>query len=255
MSQALIGPVKHLSVTFRPKLGSGAFGCVYKAEHRKTKNVFAAKEITLGDSVARDPELMRMAEEELDIVMKLQNHRNIVEIVEYFIHENAFWIIMEFCDKGDLKLFLRQKEIITQNEQVDILHQSASALAFMHAQNPPIVHRDIKIQNILVKNEKDSIAVKICDFGFAKFYDNRESSTYSAVFKQGPLMDSMIGTAPFMAPEFSAELEGGLRYDASVDVFALGLVFLVVLEPNPPDFYPLSGKYFDQQYIAGSKGT
>ena len=113
------------------------------------------------------------------------------------------------------------------------MHQSASAVQFMHNQNPSIIHRDIKPANILLKRENGNDIVKISDFGVSRF------------FKENSIMSSEFGTPYFMAPELSIDRERK-QYDSSIDVFALGLVFLVVLQSDQySDFRPLSGRSYN----------
>ena len=68
---------------------------------------------------------------------------------------------------------LEDKESIIVSECVSILHQCLSALKYLHGSNPPIVHRDIKLTNILIQHRhSDSIHVKFRDFGLSRNYDN-----------------------------------------------------------------------------------
>ena len=108
--------------------------------------------------------------------------------------------------------------------------QSASAVEFMHGQNPPTIHRDIKPENILLKKEAGENTVKLSDFGVSRISEDTMMSTH-------------CGSHYFMAPELSAET-ANIKYDSSVDVFALGLVYLVIFQSECyRDLLPLSGMY------------
>ena len=62
-----------------------------------------------------------MAERELMILLKLQNHNNIVKIIDYVLEEDSFWIFMEFCDLGDLGIYLEEHSRMTLLAKVKIL--------------------------------------------------------------------------------------------------------------------------------------
>ena len=185
-----VGP---LEVVLRPSLGSGAFGTVYKATKNNGAEKYAVKEIPLRDPTGMNTKLYQMAQDEIGTMMKLQSHPNIVKVVENFTKRNSLWIVMEMCD-GDLRKYLEENENLSLFQQTDLMHQSASALSFMHSQSPPIVHRDIKLHNILTTKKKEKLVLKICDFGFAKFYDDKRGTSYSAAFKHNPIC--LLYTSP-----------------------------------------------------------
>ena len=119
------------------------------------------------------------------------------------------------------------------------MYEVTSAVAYMRRQNPPIINRDIKLLNILLKKEDDEIIVKLADFGDSKTCGS--GSTLEHKFYQRRLMDTECGTPYFMAPEITMHL----KYDASVDTFALGLVHLVILQSGKNQILiPLSGIIF-----------
>ena len=77
---------------------------------------------------------------------------------------------MEFCSLGDLSEYLENNKDINFMSKVKIMHQSASAVAFMHRQKPAIVHRDLKLQNILMTSQGGEDVVKLTDFGLSKVF-------------------------------------------------------------------------------------
>ena len=240
--EKVVGNVGMYSVTFDPPLGSGTFGMVHKAVHKTTKQVVAAKRIIIGDSHTIIKGMQDMAQREIQIMKELTSHPNIVEVYESTIKKNVCWLFMEFCDLGNLNGYMRsKKEELPIRDLLEMMRQCSSALVFMHSQNPPIIHRDIKPENILMKREGRADMIKITDFGVSKLCVGQQSLTQA--LGRGHVMGTTCGSPYFMAPEFFAEMEGGTEYDSSVDVFSLGLVFLVLEDrKSMQDMVPLSGK-------------
>ena len=227
-------------ITFSPALGSGVFGTVHKAVHIRTQEKLAAKQLILSGSQLEREHTLREAQKELNMIQKVQGHQNIVKLYDQMHINNAFWIFMELCDMGDLHDYMEKNPNIEIERKIKIMLQSSSGVAYMHKQHQPIVHRDIKPKNIMLKRFGDAFQVKLTDFGFSKLVFARQS--LSTAFTQDEEMSSLRGSPYFMAPEFSAELESGLKYDKSVDTFALGLVFQVLLQClEYRDLTPLSG--------------
>ena len=237
--------VGNYTVTTRPCIGSGTFGRVCEAEHNKTHIKVAVKEIPISTHGERNDDMCRMADRELRILQKLNDHENIMGIIEHVIEADTCWIFMQYCDLGDLKYYLENHKRIDFMSKVKIMHQSASAIAFMHRQDPPIIHRDIKLENIMMVRQGENDVVKVTDFGLSKMFPDEYAATFSAIFNQGKFMTTACGSQFFLPPEFFAEQSGGLKYDKSIDVFALGLVLLVLLDfgEHYPETIPLSREF------------
>ena len=232
------------TVTTRPFIGSGTFGRVCEAEHNETNVKVAVKEIAITSYNERNEYMSDMADREFTILQRLKSHRNIVQILDYVLEEDSCWIFMELCNLGDLKVYLTNQSEFDFESKLNILDQSASALAFMHRQKPPIIHRDLKLENILMARQGDEDVVKLTDFGLSKVFTDKHTASFSMLFNRGKFMSTAGRSHFFLAPEFFAEREGGLQYDPSIDVFALGLVHKVVLEytKDNQEILPLSGK-------------
>ena len=151
----------------------------------------------------------------------------------------------------DLAEFLKLSENRTSIIKVNVAKQSARGVKYLHNHNPPIIHRDIKPQNILIQlgaNPMDDIAVKITDFGISSSSSDVADVIGNAAKEQlkGAIRTMQTtgwhGTLPYMAPEFYAAMEGvGLKdgkfyFDASVDIFALGVVFAYIFCYNNSDY-------------------
>ena len=192
-------------------LGKGAGGIVYIGKDLETKQKIAAKHILGADS-------QKVKEENFDKLLKL-SHKNLFKIHKIYQDEKDLWQIMEFCPHGNLSGFF-QRTNPPFNEKFVMMQGIATGLKYLHKKN--IIHRDIKPANILVASD-NPIVVKLADFDVSKFLLPEVQTE----------MSTDTGTLPFKAPEFFWRNQGGrLIYGDSVDIFALGLTYLAMLQHN-----------------------
>ena len=159
------------------------------------------------------------------------------------------WIIMEYCDLGDLNDFHKNYGETLLNgveAKVLLMKQIADGLAFLHSKD--IVHRDIKPGNILLKLSPERLAVvKLGDFGLSKILDPEALTS---------TMSSNVGTLQFQAPEFwdKQPPNNRIRYHRNVDVYSTGLTFAAMLQADwPPGVHEnekqtSSSQYHGRQY-------
>lgn len=200
------------TVDLSTEIGRGAYGSVYIGTDKKTSAIVAVKRIAIASE-----ELGRLAFNEIKLIMGMPKHKNIIEIIDSDYRKNAFWIIMDFCEGGDLNCYM-VKTKPQMIERVKIMYQCACAVTHLHELDRPIVHRDLKVNNILIKIVNNQAVVKLSDYGLSKMV-NMEEMTKTALFK------SEVGTLGYMAPEQFAIREYGYQ----VDLFAMGLVYLALM--------------------------
>ena len=205
------------------EIGSGALTIVYKGREKKTNELRAIKVIKLDklkESIfaygIEDPE--KKIEEYIDGYinecenMKICSNINSVKYYEYFYDRNNFVIIMELCDSNLLKLLLKRKnEGFNVKEIYEILKQLNNAFKIMKENN--IIHRDLKLENILIKyenNNKNKFIIKLADYGSSKRL-NSLSKNYC---------NSNVGTLIYMAPEILK----GENYNYKCDLWSLGVI-------------------------------
>ena len=220
--------IENYQFKWADKIGLGGFGTVYKGKHIHRGNIVALKECAI-ESDSQGFQAMK----EVKNFQKLGKHQNIVHLFDFYFRNNAFWFVMEFCDLGHLSQYMR-KHNPGFEKKLDIMYQCASAVAFMHTLQTPIIHRDIKPANILLKRENDKEVVKITDFGLSKILDPDPVKKH--------LHMTHAGTPIFMAPEIFMRQE----YDEKVDVFSLGLVYMCMVNflPGDKELFPALRKYF-----------
>lgn len=216
------------------EIGKGAFGIVYSGIVNHTGVKIAAKKVKYrdpGESI--NDFLAEMNEKEGDILLRLNGHRNIVKLIDFFDDKSSHWFIMEYCELGDLPQYMKTQDV-NFDAKLKIMVDSSSGVSFMHCMRPPVIHRDLKPANVLMKLEGNNAVAKISDFGMGKVF-KADASHFT--------MNSGVGTMGYMAPEFFIDGEY-LHYQPGVDTFALGLMFSVVLlydKQKPHDMIPISG--------------
>uniref|UniRef100_A0A3Q0SY76 Si:ch211-63o20.7 n=1 Tax=Amphilophus citrinellus TaxID=61819 RepID=A0A3Q0SY76_AMPCI len=130
----------------------------------------------------------------------------------------ALWLVMEYCDGGDLNQYLLSRPPDAQRNH-SVVRQLCSAVAFLHSLG--ITHRDLKPDNVLVCVTPKGPVVKVADFGLSKM---SVGSVDGGLTRQH--FSSTCGSDFYMAPE----VWGGLTYTAQADIFSLGVMFWAVLE-------------------------
>ena len=167
------------------KIGEGGMADVYLAIDSILKREVAVK-VLRGDLASDPVNLTRFKREALAITST--SHPNIVEVFDVGQHDGKHYIVMEYVHSKTLKQLIRSRGNIPIDEAVNIMKQLVSAVEQSHKMG--IIHRDIKSQNVLVK---DDGTVKLSDFGIASIVG------VSDITKT----DTVIGSVHYMAPELA----------------------------------------------------
>lgn len=191
-------------------LGSGTYGNTLLVKHRITQQLRAAKRIPKVDQL----NLERIVAE--FTILKQCDHPNIVKIYEVLENETHVFLIMEYCEGGELLSFI--KAGLNETQAVDIIRQAASAIAYIHSRG--ICHRDIKPENMMLVNG----TLKLIDFGLAQICNQQ-------------LMSSRVGSICYISPEV---LNGS--YTQSCDIWSLGVVLFLMLSGK----FPFYGRSADE---------
>lgn len=187
-------------------LGSGYFGTVKMATHRLTGLNVAVK--TLKRKQYKEAGMI-YPPREIELIRKL-NHPNICRLYDTIITDEAIYMITEVVPGGELFDYVSQKDHLGEDESRNIMRQLVKATEYMHRSG--IVHRDLKMENILLNSDG---TVKIIDMGLGNFFD--------ATGKHK--LNTFCGSADYAAPE----LWKGLKYHGpEVDIWSLGVVLFVI---------------------------
>ena len=193
------------------KVGSGGFGEVWRANDPRLRRTVAIKIMDPQTTTVSD---LDMARHEASVAAQL-NHPNIVSLHEFVDDDEATYLVSEYINGSDLRMFLQQGGV-SQKKAVDLCRQIA--LGLQHAHDQGIVHRDIKPANILITHDETP---KLTDFGIARW--SRAEKTISDSQK-------IIGTVIYMSPE--QVLCSKVKPES--DVYSLGVVLFELLTGKPP---------------------
>lgn len=204
------------------ELGHGACGSVMAVRRRDTGEMYAMKTISL-DSMGVDT--FQELNVEIEIQKKL-DHPNICKIIESFEdpRRGIMYIVMELCTGGSLVSRIRShRNGFNERAAATLVEKMLSAIIYCHRHG--VVHRDIKLDNMIYEDEGEDAELKLIDFGFAqKVRRGREG------------MWDQLGTPSYMAPELWSDVE--VEYDSSVDTWALGVVTYMLLSGRRPFDHP-----------------
>jgi serine/threonine-protein kinase len=208
-------------------VGQGGMGSVYRAEDlRLPGRLCAVKEVPLDTQLS--PELRAQAQmqflQEASILAQL-DHPNLPKVSDYFSAETRDYLVMDFVPGKDLKELLDESratgEQLTQAVVLRWATQILDALTYLHQQDPPVVHRDIKPGNIKLTPDG---RIKLVDFGLVKLLAADEARTITVV--QGR------GTALYTPLEQYGGDSG--HTDVRTDIYALGATLYHLLTGSPP---------------------
>ena len=214
-------------VTLTKVLGSGSYGTVHPAVNRNTKEKVAVKKMIFAFGTDTNEGIRQLAEFEAETMMIIR-HPNILSLLDYETAYGCAWLFMPLCELGDMNRYLSNNADMSLGKRLILMLQMAEAVACLHGNYPPIIHRDIKPGNVLIKRINGEDCAMLTDFGFAKLYDYNMSIAGSMVYRE--YHESLKGTESFMAPEFFMEDPTEIKYTATVDVFSFGLVNSIILE-------------------------
>lgn len=197
------------------ELGDGAYGKVYKALHKETKQLAALKQVALEEE--EDLETFMI---EIDILAECK-HKNVVELLEAYHYDGKLWMYLEYCDGGAMDSVMADLyRPLTEPQIAYVCKYLVEALAYIHSHK--VIHRDLKAGNVLLTMEG---GVKLADFGVSA----KNKNTYD---KRG----TFIGTPYWLAPEvILCETFIDAKYDYKADVWSLGISLIEFAQMDPPN--------------------
>ncbi|KAF6754245.1 other/NAK protein kinase [Ephemerocybe angulata] len=187
---------------------------VYGTTHHVLKRIAVANEAMLSE-----------VKKEVDVMRVLKGHPNIVHLIDAAWHrmpsaQYEVFILMEFCPGGGIidMMNRRLRERLTEAEILQIFVDVCEGVAFMHNSRPPLLHRDLKVENIL---QSSPTSYKLCDFGSATTVSRPPTNT-----QEIRALEAEIGrhtTMQYRAPEM-IDLYSKRPIDEKSDVWALGVL-------------------------------
>ena len=207
------------------KIGEGSFGKIYKVRNKQSGDIRAMKQITK----SKIPNIEKFQNEIK--ILAMVDHPNIVRLFEVIEDDKYFNLLQELCTGGELARKIQTTQL-KEKEIAKIFNQIMSAVAYCHDKG--IVHRDLKLENILFASENPDAPVKIIDFGFSVLLGkndiNKDKSQENDLKKYGfKRMKSKVGTLYYISPEI---IKG--NYDEKCDIWACGVILYILLGGYPP---------------------
>ena len=152
-------------------------------------------------------------------VLRETKHERIVKYFDSFIDDdNTLYLHMEYLPGGSLDTLLELSPL-SEIQSKKILKQILEGLSYLHS--IPVVHRDLKCQNVLLTEDKKYI--KLCDFGTSKILNEATANVTTAT--------NLVGTFKFMAPEI---FDKKIKATLASDIWSVGCVLIQMLTQKPP---------------------
>lgn len=169
----------------------------------RTPQVWALKELWSSNPVFNEEQIRHQLGSELKVLSGLR-HPNLPRIVDAFVENQRHYIVMDYIEGQTLARVLSNHNRLPVKHALEVGLKLASVLDYLHNQDPPIIFRDLKPANIMVKENGD---VRLVDFGIARYFTKNSSQDTQA-----------LGTPGYAAPE----QYGGIgQSDARSDIYAL----------------------------------
>jgi len=212
------------------QLGEGISGQVCKIRKRKTGELMAVKKIPKqrnGRTVCNDA-----LETELSCLRKLR-HPHIVNVIETIESSSNLWIVMEFAEGGELYKRVLELDHFSERSAARIVKQVLKAVHYMHSYG--VVHRDLKLENILLTSTREDSAVKVADFGLAVIlqhgFEGYRPDESMRMKKSTSIQEGFVGSPICMAPEVA---RNNAAYGPQCDIWSVGCITFELLSGHPP---------------------
>lgn len=201
-------------------IGSGSFSCVKLATSEDKR--YAIKLIRRS-AIVESSRLKLTLQREIEL-LQIIDHPHLVKYVDVVEDERNLGIVMEYIPGGELFQYVSDRQRLSERETRIVMMQLIEAVEYLHSMN--IVHRDLKLENIIVDARHSSLFVKLIDFGLAR------------EFKE-PSLRTRCGSEEYAAPEI---IKGDAYDGRKSDIWSLGIILYACLfgtlpfnpDPNRP---------------------
>ena len=218
------------------QIGVGGMSTVYLAMDQHLNKQWAVKEIRLKADDRESRVIIQSLIAEANLMKKL-DHPALPRIVDIIDSRDTIFVIMDYIEGEPLSRILEREGPQPEEDVLEWARQLCDVLSYLHTRKPPIIYRDMKPGNIMIRPDGN---IRLIDFGIAREY------------KEGKVSDTVpLGTKGYAAPE---QFGGQGQTDARTDIYSLGVTLYQALtgqSPSEPpyEFYPI--RYWDPSLSGG----
>lgn len=218
------------------EIGHGGMSVVYLAMDKRLNKQWAIKELQKKARDANNEIVIQSAIAEANMIKKL-DHPALPRIVDIIDEQDVIYVVMDYIEGETLDYVVNQYGAQSQEQVIDWAKQLCQVLHYLHTRTPPIIYRDMKPANVMLKPDGN---LKVIDFGIAREY------------KSSNLQDTIcLGTRGYAAPE---QFGGQGQTDARTDIYCLGAtLYHLVTGHNPAEppyeIYPI--RHWNSQLSGG----
>ncbi|XP_072522414.1 caM kinase-like vesicle-associated protein [Salminus brasiliensis] len=202
-------------ITDRYDLGqlvkSEEFCEIFRAKDKTTSKMYTCKKF-----LKKDGRKVRKAAKNEIFILKMVKHPNILQLVDVYETRKEYFLFLELATGREVFDWILDQGYYSEKDTSNVIRQVMEAVAYLHSLN--IVHRNLKLENLVYYNRLKHSKIVISDFHLAKL--------------ENGLIKEPCGTPEYLAPE----VVGRQRYGRPVDCWALGVIMYILLSGNPP-FY------------------
>lgn len=203
------------------KIDSGGMSTVYLAIDSVLRKMWAVKEVEKKTETAKDRANIKSIRAEIEIMRRL-DHPYLPRITDVVEDKNSILIIMDYIEGRTLNKVLKEEGPQDQYKVIEWAKQICEVFVYLHSLNPPVIYRDMKPSNLMLKPNG---AISVFDFGIAREY------------KEGKTEDTtLLGTEGFAAPEQYKKYreEFKCQTDGRTDIYTLGATMYLLLTKESP---------------------
>lgn len=184
---------------------------IFRAKDRTTLKMYTCKKFH-----KKDGRKVRKAAKNEIMILKMVKHHNILQLVDAFETKKEYFIFLELATGREVFDWILDQGYYSERDTSNVMRQVLEAVAYLHSLK--IVHRNLKLENLVYYNRLKHSKIVISDFQLAKL--------------ENGLIRDPCGTPEYLAPE----MVGRQRYGRPVDLWAIGVIMYILLSGNPP-FY------------------
>ena len=193
-------------------IGEGTYGKVFEACHKTLNLVRAIKIINkrnIKDTKVRFKFLNEIA------ILKVLDHPNILKLYEFFEDSRNYYLVTDYLNGGELLDYILKNKVLSETETAKYIKQVLESVSYLHSNN--IVHRDIKLENLVLESHSPDALLKLIDFGISVIQNPRKK------------LRNRKGTISYLAPEVIDS-----TYNEKCDIWSIGVIMYVLLSGKMP---------------------